>query len=135
VRRAFDRRASRGFGPIHGYGHRRGGFGRVAVFYGEFWPGNGDGPATSVEILEAPGYLADPTVLDLPAVPGIRPAPRPEPASLTIDRDHWRGPRRVGAKILSRRPDGEFEPVEGSGEATGGASGPKIIHLPVPVGR
>ncbi len=137
---AFGRHASGGItangsGAYHGSGWRTGGFGgRDQVFAGGFWPGFGDGDpygfAVPVVIVRPRRDLGDPTVLDLPAVPGIREAPAPEPAGLTIDRDEWRGPRRTGAKILSRGRDGHFSIVEGSGEASRGATDPRIIHIP-----
>lgn len=146
VRQAgIGRHGSGGFsanrhGGFHGGRWRARGFGgRDQVFAGGFWPGFGDGdaygPATPVVIVRPLREFGHPTVLDLPAVPGIREAPAPEPAGLTIDRDEWRGPQRTGAKILARGRDGRFAIVEGSGEATGGATDPRIIHIPAPQRR
>jgi hypothetical protein len=116
----------------------------TAVSGGFFWPPVSDpylygdtgygAPAPGV-ILDPQGDPDDPTVLDLPARPGIRAARTPEPAVFITDPDAWRGPHRPSAKILSRGRDGHFTVVEGSGEATRGASDPKIIQIGAPERR
>lgn len=142
-----DRRKSRGFGSgANGYGARQGSrwragrFGDAVSYGGGYWPGygidDGHGPsAQPIVIVAPPRFNAYPTVLDLPVVPGIRAAPSAEPVTYTIDRDELRRPQRTGAKILSRGRDGHFAIVEGSGEAGGGASDPRIIHIRAPQGR
>jgi hypothetical protein len=134
-RHLSGRFSTNGYGGYHGSRWRAGGLrGREQVFGGGFWPGLGDGygPVAPVVVVKPPRYLADPTVLDLPAVPGIREATAPEPAGPTIDRDEWRGPFKPNAKILSRGGDGHFAIVDGSGEARGGATDPRIIQIRAP---
>lgn len=149
VRHAFDRGASGRFGGVdyeaaQGRSRRGDGFRPRTFVSGGYWPpfgdpyvhGDGDyGAPPPVVVLDQQGDPDDPTVLDLPARPGIRAAPAPEPAVFTADRDAWRAPRRPSAKILSRGRDGHFAVVEGSGEAMRGASDAKIIQIGAPERR
>jgi hypothetical protein len=126
----------------HGRYAWRGHHGRYAWggWYVAPWPGYVDavGYSSSPSVIVEPGAPRDPTVLDWPAVPGIRSAPSAAPMIYVInsDADRRRNLRkrvdRLGPKILSRQADGGFAESSDAFDAPAGSTGPRIIQVRVP---
>jgi hypothetical protein len=138
---------SRGDSARHWHGpgrHHRGERGWPGVYLDRRWDNGGVNVTVRQTIAPAPPSYAPflvPSINELPALAGIREVRPSQPAIYVVDdagnsvRPVTSGLRRSsGPRILEAGPDGDWVTTTGSVGESERNSGPRIIHLAVPVG-